>query len=644
MLQAFVERDVTRNMQPDKEDIFAGYHQIFKTTQTDSKECRANTNLIGTTKSAIQNTDQHSISKVVSATDITADEQSISSPETSGLAKEISTNVPQSGNTALVLSNEIGLTPTQLDIVQRAKDEVLVHFENPANKHYLECRQHSMPVAEAIVRDERYDLLLHDLYENRTKLDPESACHVVIALDVLKHKHYRLLSGILRHLLKIPLYEDIPTGNHYGKLLLKACQCFIRAGFYDSPLYSKVYTEIYRKRIEYNINLDKEAILESLRLFSNVDTYDPLVFKEAARVITRMHLNSTEIADIASAYAAHRNYTKVHDDVMVWTSRQLAERIEEFDTPDIARCVHVFSKMKLYFKPAYDAIANRITEELETATRRFAKTTLTIPQIAMITQHVSNFAPKTPTTLNLIQKVLLYLEEYIDHIDEKTAINLALSICANMAHGMLEIVFITIAEVNTYISPFLLRKIGSGTDWEQCKYTIFVMWLYHLKNAPEAASSIHKRCIYEGMREWLLRHGNGTQFRQELDEVADILQTELGVCYNHWRNNLQIMNISHMKHTDNIDLDALDTVYKDSVDAISSIDVLIDNTLHRVVINETACRNYIDRPIGPDLLILNMLESHGVHVHSINFQHWRSMERKDKISFLRNKFGDPDTQ
>lgn len=79
------------------------------------------------------------------------------------------------------------------------------------------------------------------------------------------------------------------------------------------------------------------------------------------------------------------------------------------------------------------------------------------------------------------------------------------------------------------MTSFLWRIIGRGTDWERHKYRVFAIWIFQVIKFPELNVNIPKRCVTAGMREWLLRHGNGPQFPNEFDEIAHILQHDLEV-------------------------------------------------------------------------------------------------------------------
>ncbi|ORM40824.1 uncharacterized protein BXIN_2335 [Babesia sp. Xinjiang] len=589
MLQAFAERDRARTRQPDADDLFAGYQEVFGDDVAPPKAEYAAGN--GEVENRMNGIHQAKAAKEAT--------------EQLGRPQE------------LTLTGDIdGLTETQQNILKKAKEEVLVHFENPANRHYLKCRQHSMPVADVIVRDERFDLLLHDIYENRNKLDVESACQIIIALDALQYKYFRLYNGILRHLMRIPLHDSYPsTAKEKGKLLLKACQCYVRAGFYDSPLYSKVCREIYRQPIEGATNeIDPESLVETLKLFAKVDVYDPVVFSAAAARLMHTPLTANDLSHVAAAYAAHNNYTKTHDEVMIWAANQIQKRTNEFTTLELARCVNAFAGMRLFFPPVYNTLVQRLIDDLEMAGNSYVKMQLTIPQMSVIVHHLANFAPDEHTTQSLIHNFMAYLEEYIDLVDEKCAINLAFAVCATNTHV-----------ANPYLLSFLLRIIGKGTEWEQCKYRVFAIWLFHVINFPEISANMPKRCITSGMREWMLRHGNGTQFTAELKDIADILQKDLG-----------LKNITETDTTAKGNEVIEGREASDAVTAISSIDISIEDIKHKIVINENSCRNDTQKPIGVDLVIQNLLRSTGAKVHSVNFQHWLSMNRTEKEQFLRD--------
>ncbi|KAK1938353.1 hypothetical protein X943_000494 [Babesia divergens] len=583
LLQAFAEQDRERTHRPDADDLFAGYKDVFAADGNGSKQ--------GNVDGKCNND--------------------------GGCSQGDHDDDPKMTTEAGKDDLE-GLTETQKEIVKRAKEEILIHFENPANQQYLNTN-HSRPVAEAIVRDERYDLLMHDLYANRNKLDIESACHVIIALDSLQHKYFRLYNGILRHLMRLPLDSAHPEiAKRNGKLLLKTCHCYVKAGFYDIPLYSKVCREIYKRPIEHQVqDIDTETLMETLKLFANVDVYDPGVFANAASLVYALPLTPNDISHVAFAYAAHNNYTRLHDDILAWVARQIQERPSSFSTMQLARCVYSFAKMRLYFSGAYNALIQRLTDELEISTKSYATTTLTVPQMALLVERVANFLPEAAATKKLVRNLMTYLEELIDKIDETSAINIAFAVCATDSH-----------DLNKYMASFLWRIIGRGTDWERHKYRVFAIWIFQVIKFPELNVNIPKRCVTAGMREWLLRHGNGPQFPNEFDEIVHILQ-----------HDLELANVTHEDKSTG-DIDEVEREAVDVISAFPSIDIKANGKMLKIIMNEMNCRNNPANPIGVDLVVQNLIRESGQLIHSINFQHWGSMTRKEKVQYLKDVLQD----
>ncbi|GFE54687.1 Streptococcus pyogenes, putative [Babesia ovis] len=635
MLQVFAEKDLAKRIEPDREDLYAGYHEVFSSSGTKGETIRSSKDrgIVAEGDSADYNNSVDNSTNSV-ASDFKNVEGTTSVVSSDHISVEDAASGVSTGNTTIC-----AMTPTQIDIVNRAKEHILVHFENPANQHYLQCRNHSLPVKDMIVRDERFELLLCDIYENRNRLDVEGACQVIIALNTLEHRNARIYNGILRHLMRVQLYDvaddsmssfgdsiDHTTNGNItscataqvlkerGRLLLKACQCYVKAGYYDIPLYSKVCRELYRRYIEtvgtevkLGHEVDKELIVETLRLFAKVEVYDPVVFREVARVVKGTSLEPRDLVDVAVAFAAHRNCNKIHDDVMVWVAGEVGHQLSDFTTLEVAKCVHAFARLGLYFESVYNEVTRRLIEELQGCTSSCATSSLSIRQMGLIVLDIANYSPKVGSTARLVQMLLGYLEEHIDLVTEKTAINVVFAMCAA-----------DLRDMNRYMLAFLLRKIGSGTEWEQCKYKVFAIWLYYIVNLPELAGYIPMRCVTAGMREWLLRHGNGTQFRQELLEIAELLQRELGVTQ--------------------IDMDAtgMEITAGDIIDTLSSIDLQMDGEMHKIVINEACCRNDVQRVVGVDLVTQNLLKKSGAQVHSINFHYWRSMGRSEKVRYIRS--------
>ncbi|AFZ81065.1 hypothetical protein BEWA_004730 [Theileria equi strain WA] len=347
--------------------------------------------------------------------------------------------------------DESRLTKTQKAILAKAKSEILVHLEDPKNEHYMKASQHSRKLSDAIIRDERllhvsslnlyrYDLLLQDLYVNRNKLDIASACHVIISLDSLGHKYFRLYNGILKHLLRMPMPfsdEDPQTVNDIGNLLIKTCHCYVKAGFYDIPLYNRVCKGLFTS-VSSGMSESEgfhRLLMNVVRLYGSVKSYDCHVFERIAELVQDKRLSAQDVSLLALAFSAHQNYTRLHDRVMYKVANEIETRPLEFGTRDLYNCISSFSNMSLYFERCWRIFSERLIEGIMYSINTADKLEFSVPELSSIVEKVCRIDNTSPFVNKLVEYTLIYLEDHINDITEDSAINLASSISLTNNHG-----------------------------------------------------------------------------------------------------------------------------------------------------------------------------------------------------------------
>ncbi|KAK2194920.1 uncharacterized protein BdWA1_003599 [Babesia duncani] len=325
-------------------------------------------------------------------------------------------------------------TPAREAILKTVNREILIHLQDPQNQEDLRCINHSAKLSDAIKRDERYELLLSDLYKHRTSLDVASACFIITSLDALGHHYYRLYNGILRHLLKMDI--DPSDSVQYGHLLMETCDCFARAGFYNVPLYSKV-TRLILDAHDKNMD-DTKLVMKVVGLYTRITSYDPVVFSKMSSALIGANLSSQELGDVALAFAIHGNLSKMHDCVLYWVASQLQEKHVECSPRQLGRCLVAFAKSRLYFPSCWNACTSLITRHLQRLLTSPDEPGISLAELGLLVEQICNFDPKNPTVSCMLQQVLGYMEYHIDAITEAIAINLAFAICTTDSAGQRE--------------------------------------------------------------------------------------------------------------------------------------------------------------------------------------------------------------
>ncbi|BAM42326.1 conserved hypothetical protein [Theileria orientalis strain Shintoku] len=584
-------------------------------------------------------------------------------------------------------------TKSEKEVVRKAESELAAHFQDPRNEEYVEASSHSRELRDAIIRDERYDLLLQDLYVNKNKLDVTSMCNVIMTLDALEHRYYRLYNGLLKRLLTTEMtFEDKPTSflNKVGILLLKTCQCYARSGFNDVPLYNKVTRELIRNNLvtmmmsteedcEKRENKQQQELLVNIiRLYSQVKSYDYTVFSKISQSIEKVKLRPGELSCLAVMFSNHGNTTKMHDRVMYHIAERIGEDAESFKLSELCSCIGAFSKMKLYFGEAWRVCTERLIEAMEVSISGYEDVEIDVKTLCKAVHDITAVESTASGVQRLLDRVSLYLEQRIDEIDEGSAINIAVSAvimharinervrvdeekdvihespvavtenvktrsssaydktsaagngtCGSsstrVGDGDLEAHNIdNMSKLNNYLLSYVWRKIGTDVEWEREPLKVFAVWLYHMLVLPQFKHNISKRCIFPSFRQWLLVYNTRHEIRREVSNVTKNLYSKYKIYTKH---------------------DKVDS-YKELLEAPVPVDMLVVDEKHgNKVINvvEGTVRNGNNRATGVDLVIKGILEHYGLEVHFIDAHQWMSMDETSRTaaveSIIRNRNG-----
>ncbi|UKK02510.2 hypothetical protein MACK_002603 [Theileria orientalis] len=333
-------------------------------------------------------------------------------------------------------------TESEKDVIRKAESELVSHFRDPRNEEYVKVNNHNRELRDAIIRDERYDLLLQDLYVNKNKLDVISICNVIMTLDALDHRYYRLYNGLLKRLLSMDItFEDKPVSflSKVGILLLKTCQCYARSGFNDVPLYNKVTRELIRNNLvtmmtntseDFEKEQDKEKqelLTHIIDLYSQVKSYDYTVFSKISQSIDKVNLTPSGLSCLAVMFSNHMNMNKMHDRVMYHVAERISDDNESFTLSELCSCISSFSKMKLYFGKVWRVSTYRLIEAIEVSINGYEDIEIDVKTLCRAVHDITTMESASSRIHRLLDRVSLYLEQRIDEIDEQSAINIAIS-------------------------------------------------------------------------------------------------------------------------------------------------------------------------------------------------------------------------
>ncbi|UKJ89510.2 hypothetical protein MACJ_002761 [Theileria orientalis] len=576
----------------------------------------------------------------------------------------------------------ISFTESEKEVVKKAESELVSHFQDPRNEEYVKVSNHSRELRDAIIRDERYDLLLQDLYVNKNKLDVISICNVIMTLDTLDHRYYRLCNGLLKRLLSMDItFEDKPASfvSKVGVLLLKTCQCYARGGFNDVPLYNKVTRELIRNNLVTIITNtadyckkeqhgeQQELLVHIISLYSQVKSYDYTVFSKISQSIEKVNLTPSELSCLAVMFSNHRNMNKMHDRVMCHVAERISDDYESFTLGELCSCISAFSKMKLYFGEVWRVSTKMLIEAIEVSINGYEDIEIDVKTLCKAVHDITTMESVSSRIHRLIDRVSLYLEQRIDEIDEESAINIAIS--AVITHASLNEridvdeekdviyespVLVTekvydndgstgttvtgsrgdcdgdleahsidnMSKLNNYLLSYIWRKIGTDVGWEREPLKVFAIWLYHMLVLPQFKHNISKRCIFPSFRQWLLVYNTRHEIRKEVSNVIENLYSKYKIYTKH---------------------DKVDS-YNELLEAPVPVDMLVvDEKYGNKVINivESTVRNENNRATGVDLVIKGILEHYGLEVHFIDAHQWMSMDGIGRMatveSIIRNE-------
>lgn len=427
----------------------------------------------------------------------------------------------------------------------------------------------------ALLRDERYDLLIRDLLRFVPKLDFLAMVNVACSLKQLDHKHYLLFGRMLKPLLRQPA-PDAAT-------LLRCVQAYSWAGYHAQH---EFYTHFGAALADLAPSISPGELVEACALFGNASQYQARFFEATERSLLgrRMieeQLSPREVGIVATAFTMHLRTG--HDALLQCVADALVREAPRMEVAEIATCFRAFRRVALRFEDAVIAGLAASEEPLQRAwqLRRRAEGVRTA-DVAALLECAAYFGVQT----DLVAAALDYLDDRVDEVGEQAAIQTVYAMC--LTGGMM---------THSKLLLYLFRKIGAGTAWETQKVRVFQLWLCQLLQFPWLDNRLHKRCVEAGLRAWCLhRRGYGSPFPDEVREVAAELEA-MGV------PNRALVPVPG-------------TPYE--------VDVAIGRRKDALLVVSETARNSFE-PVGGTLLQLHHLRARGWRCVIVPRRAWRSL-------------------
>eukprot|EP00927_Polykrikos_kofoidii_P068305 TRINITY_DN63668_c0_g1_i1.p1 TRINITY_DN63668_c0_g1~~TRINITY_DN63668_c0_g1_i1.p1 ORF type:complete len:713 (-),score=137.23 TRINITY_DN63668_c0_g1_i1:104-2242(-) len=461
-----------------------------------------------------------------------------------------------------------------------------------------------------MLRDPRYDLLIRDLLRFVPKLDFLAMTNVSCSLWQLDHKHYLLLTRMLRPLLKVPV-PDVGT-------LLRCVQAYTWAGYgAHDDFYHRCAEELAKSAP----TLDQTQIVTSCAVFGSVPAYHRnffLAFEEAvlergliiptARNGQEVPLSPRDVSIVASAFAAHLR--TAHDRVFDRVAEFVEREAEGMVIPDLAKCLGAFRRVALRYEGAVEAASNACAAPLQRAwlLRQRAGGGTRTSDVATVLESAAFFGVRT----DLMRVALEYLADAdrVDEVNEASAIKVVYAMSATGTTGLLPRLLL-----------LLFRKIGAGTAWEAERLRVFHLWVCQRLQFPWLDARMPRRCLNAGMRAWCMhRHGYGSPFPREVRGIA---------------TELEAMGVMHR-------------TFVPMPDSPYEVDIAVGRRKDALLVLSETARNSLD-PVGGALLQVRHFESRGWRCVVVPRRVWLMLKsstveaRRGYLQALLAYFEDPRT-
>ncbi|KFH03270.1 hypothetical protein TGVAND_293660 [Toxoplasma gondii VAND] len=230
----------------------------------------------------------------------------------------------------------------------------------------------------------------------------------------------------------------------------------------------------------------------------------------------------------------------IPDRVLTAVASQFEVASSSFSLSATVTLMTAFQSRGLHFPTCIAIAVARVTQHLRVAANVRQRAALTIQEIGHLLEACTFFGVATPThnglpaetpaaevasgdvrggevvnsNTELIDAAAAYLEQHLDEISERTAIQVTFALAATERATCR----------HAYLLSFTFRKIGKGTEWQRHKVRVFQLWLSHVLQFPWLHYNMPQRCVFEGLRAWCMQRGGyGAPFPREVAELSRIL-------------------------------------------------------------------------------------------------------------------------
>ncbi|KJP88421.1 hypothetical protein AK88_01873 [Plasmodium fragile] len=348
------------------------------------------------------------------------------------------------------------------------------------------------------------------------------------------------------------------------------------------------------------IFLNLDLFLQSIDIYKHVYVYNPVFFKMSEKVVYyyTQYLTPTNFSMIADAFSKHRIFALEHDRFFFHLSKLMENNFEKFSYKDIFLILNSFKRMNLLFQRCIILGAEKFEPYFHQHYINRKECSLSLKEVSILMESLAFFHFPHKAIDQCITAVVNYLEDYIEEIDEETAINTSYAlVLSNMYH------------VNTYLFTFVWRKIGKSTYWEKKKNQVCLLWLSHMIQFKWMEYDLPKFCVLECLKIFFLkRKENMFSFSKILSSVSQILDE---------------FDIDHDVSVD---------IYGPYV-----LDILIRGDKRQVImLTQDTTRNEIITQLGDSKIVIGHLQLFGYNVRPLNTKYFETLSDRENREYIRD--------
>ncbi|ETW39691.1 hypothetical protein PFAG_05658 [Plasmodium falciparum Santa Lucia] len=583
--------------------------------------------------------------------------------------------------------NYTGIDKIENNIIERYKNV----FDILNNKALVESEMNTQgkkrKLEDIIVLDERFHLLIDDIYKNRKHFDVLSICHILISLKELNYKHFLLFNSFVNPLKNFDIYikEQFTNNQKFSficstiELLLECFNTYIWAGYYNLNIYNKLMNSILLNKFIYiNKNTIYTQHYEQLKNYTYME-YDyninyPIKIKDV--------LNFFEINE-DFYYIGHvkKNNDRVYDDNVLNVDYIKESKSIFYSLYPIFLSLELFLKSIEIYKNiyVYNSLFFMIAEKMVYYYTQY----LTPSSISMICEafsrhrifsiehdrpfcHISklvenNFSKFSLEHLYIIlssfKKMNLFFERCIILVCKKFKKHFS-SCYIRRQESVLSLNKISILMEsitffnfqNKYIDDFIVSCVNYLEDYIEdieeetsinISYSLILCNMVHIN--PYFFSfiwrKIGKTTYWEKRKSQicLLWLSHMIQFKWlEYDLPKFCVLECLKVFYlkrkeKKFSYSKILQNISKILNNMNIQHDIYVDIYGPYI-----LDILIKNTRNVLMLTQDTTRNEINRDLGDFKIILNHLKLFGYKAKPINTKYFDSLCDEMKENYIKD--------